>query len=202
MRDEDEREPVAVQFEQQVHHLAGGLRVEVARRLVRPHDLRIACQCAGDRHALLLTAGQFGRAVIQTRAEPDAFQRALRLRAGFLRVDAREEKRQFDVLGRREDGDQVEGLEDESHRRRAVLRALRVAHLVNVVAADEHGAGVDVVEAGQAVQHRRLARARRPHHGHEFTLTDGDGHVFERVDGFGASSIGLPDVGRDQNRRW
>ena len=47
---------------------------------------------------------------------------------------AREQERQLDVLGRGEDRDQVERLEDEAHRLGAMPRALRVRELVDRMA--------------------------------------------------------------------
>ena len=47
-----------------VHDLVGGLRVEVAGRLVGQQDRRVVDQRARDRHALLLAAGELARVVV------------------------------------------------------------------------------------------------------------------------------------------
>ena len=85
---------------------------------------------------------------------------ALALRAG----DAVEQQRQLDVLGRAEHRDEVEGLEDEAHRPGPVAGPAGVGHGEQVLALDQHPAAVDVVQPGQAVQQRGLARAARAHH--------------------------------------
>jgi hypothetical protein len=50
-----------VQLLERAHDLLAGLRIEVAGRLVGQHQRRIAHQRAGDRHPLLLAAGQLVR---------------------------------------------------------------------------------------------------------------------------------------------
>ena len=81
----------------------------------------------------------------------------------LLRADARDEQRQLDVLDRREDRHQVVELEDEAHPPRAVVGALAVGHRREGDALDQDLAAVDRVEAGEAVEQRRLAAAGRPH---------------------------------------
>ena len=44
-----------IQAKQQVDHAAAGLRVEIARRLIREQDARIVGERACNRNALLLT---------------------------------------------------------------------------------------------------------------------------------------------------
>src|SRR5262249_28144964 len=75
---EDDRVAALVQHVQQLYDLFGGLRVEVARRLVRENDRRIVDQGAGDGDALPLTAGKLVRLVRYSLAEIDRFERLLR----------------------------------------------------------------------------------------------------------------------------
>ena len=124
-------------------------------------------------------------------AEPDALERLVRAPARFLRVDAREQQRQLDVLDRAEHRDQVVRLEDETHRRRAAARALGVGQRVQVDAVEQHAAAVDVVEARAAVEQRRLARARRAHDRHELALVHDEVDVAQRLDLFRAGAVDL-----------
>src|SRR3954470_20062237 len=72
VRDHDHGLPEVVdRVAQQVEHLVGGLRVEVAGRLVGEHDGRPVDQRAGHRHALLLAAGELGGSMGQAVAEAD-----------------------------------------------------------------------------------------------------------------------------------
>ena len=79
-----------------VEDLAAGARVEVAGRLVGEHDRRPRDERAGDRHALLLAAGELGRAVAEALREADLVgQLAHPLAVG---LDAGEREREHDVL--------------------------------------------------------------------------------------------------------
>ena len=97
---------------QEVEHLGRGLRVEVARRLVGEDDRRPGGQRAGHGDALLLAAGELGGPVVEAVAEADGVDEAVDPRVVGLAAGDRQ--RQEDVLPRVEDGQQVEGLEDEA----------------------------------------------------------------------------------------
>ena len=65
VRDEDERRLAPpLQPEQQIDHMAAGLAVEVAGRLVGENELRPAAQGARDGDALLLAARELRREMI------------------------------------------------------------------------------------------------------------------------------------------
>ena len=67
---------------QRREHVVGGVRVEIAGRLVGQKDARRIGDRARDRHALLLAAGKFRRPVGQPLLEPEiAQQLGARLRA-------------------------------------------------------------------------------------------------------------------------
>ena len=120
--------------------LAGGA-VEVAGRLVGDDHVRIVHQRPGDRHALALTAGEFGGAVVHAvlRRRPDRLEAAGAARGpsaspsapgarsppGPVRP-AGVDQRQRHVAERVELGDQVEALEHEARGGgRAAARAPR-----------------------------------------------------------------------------
>ena len=105
-----------------VEDLVRRTAVEVAGRLVgeehgRPRDER---PC--DRDALLLAAGELGRAVRATVGEADA--RDHLGHPGLVRLLARDRERQEDVLLRRQHREQIEELEDEADVPAAQLRQL------------------------------------------------------------------------------
>src|SRR2546425_4715296 len=58
---DDGEPPLRVQWEEDGEDRPTGLRIEVAGGFVREDETRLRDQCAGDRHALLLAAGQLGR---------------------------------------------------------------------------------------------------------------------------------------------
>ena len=116
VRDQQDRDAVLlVETLEDLHHLDAGPRVEVAGRLVGQHDRRVVDQRAGDRHALLLAAGQLVRVVMRAGLHPDRLQRrhgplvARRCPPALAVV----EQRQLDVLERRRPREQVEPLEHE-----------------------------------------------------------------------------------------
>ena len=63
---------------EQVHDLHGRVRIERAGRLVGQDDVRVVDQCAGDRHALHLAAGQLVWLLVDVFAESDLLQRLAR----------------------------------------------------------------------------------------------------------------------------
>src|SRR5438477_141541 len=73
---------------------------------------------------------------------------------------------------------QVVELEDEADVARPPAREFCLAHIADQVIADPDFAGAGLIEAGDQVEQRRLARAGRPHQGEVLAL----GHVEAEVD--------------------
>ena len=149
----------------ELEDLAAGGGVEVAGGLVREHHRRARHERAGHRDALLLAAGHLARAVAEAVGEPDLGDELLvpvrlRLAAGDLH-------RQEDVLLRREHRQEVEELEDEADVVAAQRRQPGVVEAGDLGVADPHLPAVGVVQPGEDVHERRLARARRPHDGRQ-----------------------------------
>ena len=96
VRREDDREAEVVQVVEQVEDVVAGADVDARRRLVHQQQVRIAEQCPGDEHALLLAAGELAdvrdppgprcRAATAPRAPRP---RSARLRHGRMRPDVR-----------------------------------------------------------------------------------------------------------------
>ena len=179
---------------QEREDLAAGARVEVAGRLVGEHDRRPRDERAGDRDALLLAAGELGRAVAEPLGEADlvgelAHPLAVRLAAG-------EREREHDVLGRREHRQQVEELEDEADVLTPQEREVVVGELRDVLAGDRHAALGRAVEAGEDVHQRRLAGARRAHDGGQLAGGDAEVDAAQRVDAGLALAVAADEAGR------
>ena len=112
-----------------VEHLVGGVRVEVAGRLVGQHAGRLGDQRAREGAALALAAGELARLVLEALAEADlapGLSRPLlsaslrpmrRMNSGIATFSTRGELRQ-----------QVVELVDEAERRVAHPAALGLAH--------------------------------------------------------------------------
>ena len=145
--------------EQEVGDLPAGRLVEIAGRLVGDQHQRIGRQRAGNRHALLLAAGQLAGIVGDAVAEPDRLELA---RGDRERVAmAGEFQRHRDVFQRRHVGDQMEGLEDDADIAAPECGDLVLGLAVERLAGDAHDAGIDPLQAGDHHQQRRLARAGR-----------------------------------------
>ena len=88
--DEDQREPaLAPQGVEQGDDLVPGVLVQVPGRLVGEQHPGLLDQGAGDRHPLLLPAGQLAGQVLGAVAEPDAVQRGCYFVAPFGVADGR-----------------------------------------------------------------------------------------------------------------
>jgi hypothetical protein len=102
----------AVQLEQQAAYRFGRVVVQVAGRLVGQQQPGPVHQRAGNRHALLLAAGELARVVVQPGPEPDPPQQHLGTGVGIGLV--RQLQRQRDVVERAQAGQQVKGLEHDA----------------------------------------------------------------------------------------
>ena len=78
--------------------------------------------------------------------------------------------------------------------------AFGVPEAMDVDAVDEHGAGVDAVETGKAVEHRRLAVARGTHHHDELTCGDVDVDASKGFDIMGRGPVRLAHPTGRQDR--
>src|SRR6059058_618104 len=91
--------------------LARVLGIQVAGRLVRQHELRLADERPGDRHALQLAAGKLARRALLAAGKTDGGDDALH--PGRI-ADAAQEERQADVLLDAQLRQDMEGLENET----------------------------------------------------------------------------------------
>ena len=163
VRDEDDGASRGVQLLEEHQHLETRPRVEVPRRLVGQNDRRIVYQCAGDGHALHLSARHLVAAVQQPVAESDGFERGHGTVAPFgRRTGGVVHQRQFDVLDGRRLGQQVVVLEDETDLAVAQRGALVLVHRTHRRTVEVIFACGGGVEAAERVEQRRLARSGGP----------------------------------------
>ena len=106
---------IAAQGTEDFEHLDRGVGIEVAGRFVGHDELRIGDQRTGDRHALLLAAGKLSGKVLHAISQPNHFERSSDVPAAIFRIEPGEQKRKRNVLESRQDGNEIEGLENESH---------------------------------------------------------------------------------------
>src|SRR5712692_9969815 len=144
---DDEREALlAVQPFHQGHDLLRGLRVEVASRLVREHDVRLVHEGPGDGDSLLLSAAELRGLLHRDVAEADGLESRNGPLSGRLWIDASHEEGQLDVFRAPKDREEVVVLEDETHPRRAEVRLRVVAEGRESLARDPDLARGEVVD--------------------------------------------------------
>src|SRR4051812_8440561 len=154
-----------------VEHLADELRVQCRGRLVEQHQLRFHRQRAGDRHPLLLAAGELVRVVVHAVAQAHSAQQFLPAGTGLALVDALDPHRRLGhVLQGGHVREEVEALEHHADVP-SLSRHLLVPQLVQLSAVlavahqpavDPQPAGVDLLEVVDAAQERGFARTRWP----------------------------------------
>ena len=131
--------------------------VEIAGRLVGNEDRRVGRQRAGQRHPLLLAAGQLRRIVVLPLAQADGGEL---VRGALMRVvDAGKLQRHGDVLQRRHGGNEVEGLEHDTDIAAAEARQRVLAEQAERLARDHHRAGVGALQPGHDHEQGRFSGA-------------------------------------------
>ena len=194
VRDEDDREvELLLQLLDLKAHGFAQLRVEVGKRLVQQHDLRVGDDGARQRDALLLSAGEVARIDLFHAVQTGVLERHLdaldHLRLRHLAHAQREGHVFKDVHVR----PNREGL--ENHAQPALLRR----HIqVFALDADGPAAQVDfavaqIFKSGDHAQRGRLAAAAGPQEGEAFALFDGQVEIVDggnRTQRFGGKLFG------------
>jgi hypothetical protein len=202
--DQHRRLDLVPQVHDELLHVVAGRLVEGGERLVHQDDARLQDQAAGDGHSLLLSPGELMGVLALVVGQPHPADPvagpALPLRGRepqLLLVDLQPEG---DVLEDGPVGERAVLLEDHS----AV-----VTRSVHPLAPHQHLArrrGVDVGEALDEVEDRRLAAARRTDDGDELPVVgdvlDLEGEILDRGELRGLSGVeGLRDVAELHHRR-
>ena len=180
------------------HDLRLRRRVERGRRLVEADHGRVLEHGARERDALLLAPGELEPPLADDRVEAvrqrvEQRRQVRRARRGLDGGVGRARVAVADVLA---DG-RVEERRVLGHDADGVPQVADVV-VPDVAAADGHAAAVDVVEAEEEPQERRLAAARRAHDGHGLARFDLEGQA---VDDFAGGLVGERHVVEDDRRR-
>jgi hypothetical protein len=153
-------------------HLAAQLQVECAERLVEQEERGTVHHGAGQRHPLLLPAGELRRAPLREVVEFDEPERLMRESARV--VDPAALQPECDVLDDRHVREERVALE---HRVDGTSIRLGVR---DVLAADQDATGCRFLESGDQAQRRRLAAARGAEQGEERSGRDRQIEVLDR----------------------
>ena len=162
--DHDDRMPLLlVELAEDAQHLAARLRVEIAGRLVREHELGREKQGAGDRDPLLLAAAELRREMLDAVAQPHPVKQHARPLAHSRFAALGDNRGQGHVLLGGERGEQVEELEDEADVVAPQRGQLLVVQPLVVAAGDGDRPGGRRFEGPDDVQQGALPGARRSH---------------------------------------
>jgi len=174
-----------------------GVVVEVGSRLIRQHELRARRKRPRHRDALFLSARELIRAFCRLVRHAHCFEQLRHARAALLRRPVlHHEQRILDVFRRREYGDQVEILEDETE-----IGAAEAGGGVPVERGDisvKHAqfSGGGMVEAADHVEQRALAAARRTDERDERPALDREIDAVQGRDIDVADAVGLRKLDR------
>ena len=183
VRGEDEGEAeAAVEIVHEVDELGGIFGVEVGGGLVGEHQGRTMNDGAGYGDALTFAAGEQIGAMAGAGGEADAFKGSGYAGAALGCGDALDQQREFDVFSRGEDGDEVEGLKDESDFDAAEGGEARRAEFGCIDTLDEDAAGGGLVDATDEVEQRGLAAAAGAGDGQELAGGDVEAGVAQGAD--------------------
>ena len=152
--------------------MAGGLRVEIAGRLVGEEHARRVGDRPRDGDALLLAARQFGGAMVEALGEAEEIEKLAGALARFARREPTDELRHDHVLEGGELGQEVMELVDEADLLAAQARAPGIVHGGCRPAADEHLAAIRLLEQAGDMQEGRFAGAGRRHEGDDLARHD------------------------------
>ena len=179
---------------QKGEHAAAGSSVKRPGRLVGEHDLGPGDERSRDRDPLLLAARELGGTVAQSLLQPNPSRDLAHRRSS--RTVTVQAQRQADVLGDRERGQQVEGLEDEPDPLAPQDRQPPLAQPRELGVAERHGARGGPVQPRCHVQQRALARARRTHDRGERSGREPDADAIEGDDRAVAAAMDLADLAK------
>jgi len=157
---------------QQLHDLAAARAVQVASRLVREDQPRLAGERACDRDALALASGELLRRAEQALAEADAFEPRARSSLGVAHADAAQHQLDRRVLDRGDAGHQVVVLVDEADVPEQVVAYLVLRQRGQVAVLVANGAPLGRQQRRDQQQQRRLAGAARAQQRNHLALRD------------------------------
>ena len=165
-------------------HPPAQLRVQVRERLVEQQDLRAQHDRTGDRHPLLLTAGELARQPRAVAREAHECQSLLRPGPDLRLAHAADREAVADILGDGEVREEGVGLEDHGD---VARRRRQCGH---VLPADQDAPRGRKLEASDHAQGGGLAAAGRTQERHEVAGPDLERHLAHRD--HGAEGLGYP----------
>ncbi len=191
----------AIELLQQAQDLFGVVAVEIAGGFVADQEGRVGDDRAGDRHALLLAAGQLAGAVVGAIGQAHQGQCDFGIALALGGIEVGKQQRQFDILLRVEHRHQVVELEHEADMVAAPGRQLAAAEAVDALALDLDLAAGGAVETADEVEQGGLAGTGGTHEGNEVAALDLQVDAVQDLHLLRAALIGLDDVAQGDEGR-
>src|SRR6266540_532469 len=179
--DHHHRHPGRGQVAHDVQDLADHLRVQRRGRLVEQDELGVHGQRAGDRHALLLAAGQLRRHLVRLVLDADPGEQFVRPLLGLLPgLSADLDRPEADVVEHAHVGEQVELLEHHAHLGAEPCQLAALARQRAAVEPDR--AAVDRLQPVDRAAQRRLPGAGRTDDHHDLASIEAEVDVLKHVE--------------------
>jgi hypothetical protein len=191
---DDGHAELGLQFaEKREDGFAGG-GIEIARGFIGEKNFRAIDEGAGDGHALLFAAGEFGGAMAEAMREADTFKGFADARGTLGAIDFGEAKREFDIFLEGHARKEIEGLEDHADGGAAIAGEIEGRERGDIPAEGEDGAGGGAVESGDEIEEGGFAGAGGAEEGEEFILRDAEGDFVDGADGGCAHGVVTGDA--------
>lgn len=191
MCDNKERAALPVELGQVFQDLSRVVRVEITGRLVGKEDIGLLYERSSQGHSLTFTDAELSHAVVQALGQGQALEEL----PGFSISDTGPgERREHDVLDRREVGDQVEQLKHKPYLLGTQAASGTRRKSVHVLAVEENAAARRANHAAHGQQQGSLTRAARAADYNELPRFDGQGHAVEGADSLAALAVDLGDL--------
>ncbi len=174
------------------HDLVRIIRVKIAGRLVGKQDGRAVHDGARDAQALLLAAGKRDRVGFFALEQPDLVERGAHPLGALAMVEAADLQRQHHVVEHVAVEQQLVVLEDDAEVAAQIRQRALLEH-ADILAVDQHAAGVGALDRGDQLEQRALARARVAGDEHHLALGDPERDVLQRLIAAGIALVDLAE---------
>jgi hypothetical protein len=158
-------------FAEELHRLLAGLRREIAGRFIGEEERWPQRQRPRDADALHFATREAVRHTPLEPFEPKALDELVEPRPMEPGIFAGDPQRQLEILTDAQIREQLEELKDEAAVLAPPKRAPTLGHLPEGVASELDPPLIGALETREAMEERRLARARRPHDSEELRLS-------------------------------
>lgn len=148
----------AIERKQQIGNFVPCLAIEVAGGLIGEQNSRTPVKGPGQRHPLLLAAGELRRQMVQAFAKPQLFKQRAGIPLTFTVAGAAQQRRQLDVLQGVERWDQHKRLKNKANVLRPQCRPRLFIHPVQRFAQHRYFTAAAIVQAREDRQQGRFPR--------------------------------------------